>query len=113
MTLLEDARHLAADDPECANRLCHHCGSPGKPIRGREIQHTPDCPWLSMPKIVAALEAAERLASAWAAINDNPLTRSAYLIASPLYNERVAAERALVAALKDDVVPQESSKPPS
>lgn len=27
--------------------------------------HAPDCPWLAMPRIVAALEAAERLSAAW------------------------------------------------
>ncbi len=33
--------------------------------------HAPDCPWLAMPQIVAALEAAEHLTEAWQGSVDN------------------------------------------
>lgn len=70
MSLLDDARELAENCPIETDRggrgECHYCvdgnyedgylsGSPTLP----DVLHKPDCPWLSMPKIVAALEAIE------------------------------------------------------
>jgi hypothetical protein len=71
MSLLDDARKLLADTPMETDRggrgTCHYC--PGGNYEGGYLDRTPtllepihksDCPWLSMPKIVAALGAAER-----------------------------------------------------
>lgn len=59
MSLLDDARRLAETDPaELVNShsRCHWC----EEFTSTE-QHTLDCPWLAIPKIVAALETAERI----------------------------------------------------
>lgn len=56
MSLLDDARRIMNAGPatygewECV--LCHRNG-------GDRLVHADDCPWLSLPKIVAALERAE------------------------------------------------------
>lgn len=60
MSILDDARRLAATDPWYENEragtsFCIACGM--------YESHADDCPWLALPRIVAALEAAERLAS--------------------------------------------------
>ena len=57
MGLVEDAQKLADTDPFYENEragtaFCIACGSSGS--------HNSDCPWLSLPRIVAALGAAER-----------------------------------------------------
>lgn len=54
MTLLADARAIAETPNLDDQGYCVYCP---------EIvaDHSPGCPWLSMPQIVAALEAAERL----------------------------------------------------
>lgn len=61
MSLLDDARRLADPYavPEDGPGICWWCGEPAMWIGGG---HAPDCPWLSMPRIVAALEAAEGIA---------------------------------------------------
>lgn len=63
MTLIEDARRLAATEPsmivskygdsfsQCF--ACRRMVDDGEP-------HTSDCPWLALPKIMAALEVAEQ-----------------------------------------------------
>jgi hypothetical protein len=63
MSLLDDARQLVITEPtyvhpEVVGRICRYCRgeSDGE---GRNFRHEPKCPWLSMPKIVAALEAAQ------------------------------------------------------
>lgn len=60
VSLLDDARRLAskkigikAPPPRSE---CAYCGID----YWYHQRHEPDCPWLSLPKIVAALEAAER-----------------------------------------------------
>jgi len=63
MSLLEDARKLLPIHPleeEGGARYCRVCG---EAIGGYPEWdgHAPECPWLSMPKIIGALEAAERL----------------------------------------------------
>lgn len=65
MSLLDDARQMPKDEPiiegtggYVAYAICH-----GDAVNG---VHAPDCPWLSMPKIVAALE---RLEAMQAAVN--------------------------------------------
>lgn len=55
MTPIEAARRLAAAIPE-------HCPSCGAWLRAGG-EHAPDCPWLMMPRILAALEAGERVLS--------------------------------------------------
>ena len=54
MSLVDDARKMAKTHPagNRENTVCHLCG-------GRAGCYG-DCPWLSLPRIVAALEAAER-----------------------------------------------------
>lgn len=85
MGLVEDAKRLADagsyDDggngslyePSCI----HCCGFPDDP-------HKPDCPWLAMPRIVRALEAAQALVDA------------------DSMAEEALARRALVAAMQGD-----------
>lgn len=57
MSVLDDARRLAAVDPwyeheRAGTSFCIACGA--------YESHNPDCPWLSMPRIVAALELIDR-----------------------------------------------------
>lgn len=67
MTLIEDAKRLADSDITQEGTVwCHFCrgmiedpGSYDPPLPYSE-QHDADCPWLVMPRIVVALEAAER-----------------------------------------------------
>lgn len=73
MKPLEAARRMA--EPRVAHWVygdsaadkCLYCDQNGE--RAVEINapldHATDCPWLSMPKIVAALEAASRVVSEW------------------------------------------------
>lgn len=83
MSLLDDARRLVNGpcptywDVEMVGTVgrlgpdqgtvlkCAHC-------RQKLHEHAPDCPWLSMPKIIAALEAAEQFVDAF----DRPLDKS-------------------------------------
>lgn len=68
MSLLDEAKRLAMQSPfrnECvaghtskAPVTCLFCATPS-------FSHAPDCPWLAMPRIVAALEAAERVISTY------------------------------------------------
>lgn len=58
MSAIEDARRLAGAEPVIHNKMtseneCAMC-------MGVSGDHVPECPWLAMPRIVAALEAAER-----------------------------------------------------
>lgn len=68
MNLLESARRLAEVEPRrfsemYATWVCLYCGAiresddPDHPA----AEHGTTCAWLSMPRIVAALEAAERV----------------------------------------------------
>lgn len=72
MSLIEDAKNLLADTPMATDRggrgNCHYCcggnyegGYLDESRTLPEPIHEHDCPWLSMPKIVAALEAANGL----------------------------------------------------
>lgn len=56
MSLIEDARRLAAQSVHepYAGDHCVFCAG-----RRNVDDHLPHCPWLSMPRIVAALEAAQ------------------------------------------------------
>ena len=54
MSLLDDARRLAEKEP-VRGIDCLYCAA----VMVDEYPHEPDCPWLSLPKIVAALEALE------------------------------------------------------
>jgi hypothetical protein len=68
VSLLDDARKLADEPPVTQDQTgeghCAYCYGDyyivdgAKVTRSDQIQHEPDCPWLSMPKIVAVLEAA-------------------------------------------------------
>jgi hypothetical protein len=64
VSLLSAARAIAATEPleeyggvySCVYcRACRHSNQAFAPVS----QHADDCPWLAMPKIVAALEAAQ------------------------------------------------------
>ncbi len=70
MTLLDDARRLSVGPPPLEKfdgEVCHYCRHLMVEIVDNEGNflkpqpHHPDCPWLAMPKIVAVLEAAERM----------------------------------------------------
>lgn len=81
MRLLDDARALLDEGPpdwdddrgmwEC--RSCNATTGPFADVERDseagfvEFVHQDDCPWLSMPKIVAALEVAEQVAVRWRA----------------------------------------------
>lgn len=59
MTPLEAARRIAAVGPQEYEGICCLCQ---RIIDGPEATpHRDDCPWLRMPQIVAALEAAGRV----------------------------------------------------
>lgn len=61
MGLIEDARTmLEAGEPTGEMDQCLYCGQYGTHDTGWKIGHDPDCCWPSMPRIVAALEAAGR-----------------------------------------------------
>lgn len=91
MSLLDDARRLAdkldrgGDGPWTSEGRAMRCL--GCDVDLVTSSHASDCPWLSMSKIVAALEAAERFVNA------------------KTWRDSDAAEAALVAALKGEVVP--------
>jgi hypothetical protein len=91
VTPLDAARQIRAIEPLELD-TCVYCGG-GRP-------HAPDCPWLALPQIVAALEAAERVSSAWQADSDGrgdevmpPHRRLARLI--PLFRSAAALSAAL------------------
>ena len=66
MTPLEAARALAdAGFTPCEQDgwcFCSFCASKVSEASGDDVEHLTDCPWSVLPQIVAALEAAERLA---------------------------------------------------
>src|SRR5215211_5102066 len=65
MSLLSDARRLLEELGDDGPRLMWELPSDMSECALCEVEargHKPDCPWLSMPRIVAALEAAERMA---------------------------------------------------
>ena len=60
MSLLDDARRLAKNGFTPWEDSCHlTCELCGEDFAEEGAQHAPNCPWLSMPKIVAVLEAAD------------------------------------------------------
>ena len=67
MGLVEDARTLARRGftpwEDSCHLTCELCGNDGAGVEGAH-PHDPTCPWLSMPRIVAVLEAAERMVAA-------------------------------------------------
>ena len=66
MSPLDDARRLERDPPVTDDLACYYCGRPVKNTLARPGEpHAPDCLWLSMPKIVTVLAAAERVAEMW------------------------------------------------
>lgn len=64
MSLIEDAKRLARSGftpwEDSCHLTCEMCGEDGAGEDG-PFPHSPNCPWLAMPRIVAALEAAEAL----------------------------------------------------
>jgi hypothetical protein len=68
MSPLDAARRLAGHSPVADFDVgygCHVCEGPADiPIGDTDwrVDHKPDCPWLALPRIIAALEAAERVA---------------------------------------------------
>lgn len=97
MSLLDDARRL--EKPHYSD--CHYCGTinPGA--------HAEGCPMLSLPKIVAVLEAAERVmqgsernrASGWCWGCGNSRARA--YVDGLQEHKKDCPWQALVAALKD------------
>lgn len=67
MSLLDDARKIAAREPDGGYYIESCCLYCDRNISG-DNNHAPGCPWLNMPRIVAALEAAE--AVLWAIDED-------------------------------------------
>ncbi len=57
MSLIEAAKRLAGNDPVKSEIGCHHCAG--------YTEHYSDCPWLALPKIVAALETAQDAVDDW------------------------------------------------
>ena len=92
--MLDDARAMLQIQPlfeegdDMACRLCGELISPYPDFAG----HESDCPWISLPKIVAALEAAERVITWDRSVAPEP---SAKLVPASAYD-------ALVAALKGE-----------
>lgn len=67
MGLIEDARALAESDPtrddsSSSPGTCRYCGGEtvGRLLTMR-VLHADTCPWLALPRIVAALEAAQQM----------------------------------------------------
>ena len=60
MTPLQAARTLAAGGftpwEDSCHLICELCGAGRCSVEGGPFPHTPACPWLQMPAIVAALE---------------------------------------------------------
>ena len=78
MSLVEAAKEIASNDlVELSDyaTTCYFCGGfvigygwdsrPADTVAYQGYDHYADCPWLSLPRIVAALEAAERLVDNW------------------------------------------------
>lgn len=66
MSLVDAARKLW-EAGASMDEHCHHCDSyitSFLPAEHQTGEHSPDCPWLALPQIVAALEAAEKVLTA-------------------------------------------------
>ena len=61
-TLLEAARWMAHNRPHEVGEACWYCNGGWPADFSAEDPPKVSCPWLALPRIVAALEAAERLA---------------------------------------------------
>lgn len=72
--LVEAARRLIAggvsSDDYCQH--CERCITFRLTGDNRDEEHAPDCPWLAMPQIVAALEAAQALSESLDQTADGP-----------------------------------------
>jgi len=110
MNLMDDARRLAKNGFTPWEDSCHlTCDLCGADFAEDGARHAPGCPWLSMPKIVAVLEAAERMVAAWQAdTGHGPIPGSMggfyenFEQGRAYHRERHEAEEALVAALKGE-----------
>ena len=64
MSLIEDAKRLEKSGftpwEDSCHLTCELCGEDGAGEEG-PFPHAPTCPWLALPRIVAALEAAQRV----------------------------------------------------
>ena len=106
MSLSEDARELSeasiievSDHSTC----CPFCGGfvigygwdskPSTTVECQGYDHYHNCPWLSLPRIVAALEAAERVVTGWRVFNTTDPDGALIEIPHPLYDALVAALR--------------------
>ena len=107
MSLLDDARRLLALDSTTGCSACDGWGA----------THEPDCSWLALPRIVAALEAAERLVGVWREMHARTVRRSeapwpavaTLPRAADLGPDEQAARRALVDALSGPTESPESA----
>ena len=97
MNLLDDARRLLTHRPilggsrlrSAPDGRCYYCGENWK-----QEPHAPGCPWLSLPKIVAVLEAADAIVNPKELDAFNGAGPGLVLVDEPLY-------RALVAVMKE------------
>ncbi len=73
MSLLDDARRLAQRVDPVVDDYCEACQQASPPrATGTPFPHASYCPWLSLPKIVAALEAAQEIIDMYP--DDEPTT---------------------------------------
>lgn len=98
MTILDDARELLDSEPtydiasDHINR-CHYCDAPRHDQARQPLgEHQADCPWLLLPKIVAVLAAAEKVAQAY---DEETVATGIGLLGSPLLAAVDALARAL------------------
>ena len=119
MSLLDDARRLAGVWPTDRYDNCVFCY---EIQRSDEPTHAPDCPWLAMPQIVAALEAAERLVESNELIVEGEGTWKLHCLSCEAVQDDwtpfdpkpfLHTPKCLITAMEVGVAPQESEKPTS
>lgn len=114
MSPLEAAKKLAGIETWYGLGGDGYCIACDEYIGTSNGSHAPDCPTLAMPRIVAALEAAERVTdhadpfSEPTHYEDNPTERSTYVFCARDTRDGHAVDcpwQALVAALRGEGVP--------
>lgn len=104
MTPLEAAKALSARGFTPWEDSCHlTCELCGADFAEDDPAHSPDCPWIAMPAIVAALEAAQGAtndAQCWAGSPAGNMPRDMEWVQIPL-----ASYEVLQAALKGNSAP--------
>lgn len=112
MTPLEAARILAANAPVCPHPnsgmwICATCSEETDDEQPDDddyvpskFNHDPDCPWLAMPQIVAALDAAEAMLEEWGHTKLCPFCAPRLQLRPAANHESVCPWMALVKAMK-------------